>query len=448
MAINGRTVTNKLPAGTPRFFINMNQNLLQDEEIRDIYLYNVASVDGLDVNETNIPVIRRLVKKLLTLSQTQKFVTFVPVAEALEMRVGFQFSSDKYVLNNRWMGLLGHNLYTFGGMADYDTDVDPEGAWTKMAFCSRAVEDWEAGASAETNWIDKMDPHGGEGFYFQAADKNPYDGNDLDIIANSGGGSVDTASGYALPGKNGTSMYSYAYQATQWNFTMPDDWDIEDENGNYDYIWDYGTESAKHNCVYLKIEFNSDAWGDDGGHSLGVREGGGSGGKFALANFMLGDTWIAPHPVDLNTNFTQEFDGVTTRRGVNGTSISNIRYRTPPGFGRQDHWINYSNPNHLRQRMGRRRWSINLSYLSEHHLLGSPEGSLDNWNDSYVLIAERQNFFNRVANYTLGSHFPFIFQPNLYSHNLSIARFDQDKFSVEQSGPNLWTLPLEIVESW
>ena len=64
-----------------------------------------------------------------------------------------------------------------------------------------------------------------------------------------------------------------------------------------------------------------------------------------------------------------------------------------------------------------------------------------------------QSFFSRVLNRVQGSHLPFIFlandtDPNYNPDQWAICRFDQNDFSITQSAPELYSMSMQLRESW
>ena len=446
--INGKDDSyERLTPKIPRFFVPMSPIMSrEDNVITGVYLKNVLKVDDINVEGARLDDIYIKMRKLLTLSQTEKTINFTPVDGASEMHIGF-LVSPSYVSKHRFCAIVGHTFWKCGQMTEYDA---PE--YTRIAWKAKEViPTWD---DSSGTYPDQVDPPTPELNYFDSTDSNPYTGDALDLPCQGHSEMWNNPNddGYQRPSKDGIMIWGYAHNQLYTDAPVPEDFDgfDFDEDGivDWDDIANYDVNPTTLNCLYLSIKVNQT---DYPGSTLTQNATtGATGFNYDLANLVWGDTWISPHAIDMDYTMSIDFDGNTTRRGIGGHTISNQLYRSAPGFGKSDHWVGWSNHGHMSQRMGRRSWSMTLSYLNDYHLNGKPDQStLHYYNTSYNTMKNEQNFFTRVVNYTMGSHYPFIFQPNLYSDsNFAICRFDQDQISITPSGPHLYQVPLTITESW
>ena len=179
--------------------------------------------------------------------------------------------------------------------------------------------------------------------------------------------------------------------------------------------------------------------------------------------------WTAPHNPDLSIKMSKEYDGVKTLTTKGGATLSNASYtrggtywvnsypwEIPYGVGSGSSDYPSTNGYIARERtLGRRVWDMNFSYLSDSDIMPEFESMWiygTEYTDAYNKnILDSHSFFARVLNRVQGSHLPFIFLPNDENTNpdqWAIARFDQKKFDIMQSAPNLYNLKLNIRESW
>lgn len=460
-------VTDRFGVHRPRFLVPYTNRykMYGNAYIGGVYLHNVQSVDGIEVLAENLEAIEFKMRKLLTTSQTQKTVRFVPVAGAEEMRIGFEIKGNQYIKLNNWFGCLGNNLWEFGKMLGNESG---DFGYTKVEWCSRAVDfssfndsdktylDQVGGFDADNSTYENVPTN--EVSYLSQRDTDPYTENELNdkIVGSSvydvgivGGGSSIT--GQYNCGKNGGIMVSYAPFQSWEDGTLP--WEFQSATGFTDVDMDGIPDDYEdnHNALYLKIMVNDTTPTYTTGDTLTLNQSTGeTDGYCDISMLLFGSSWIAPYNVDMGMNFSLEYDGNNTQKTSSGHHVSNQTWSQPPGFKSDLPWTGYANEYSIERVGGRRSWSFKLSQLHPSHLHGWPSlDTVHDWNTSWQKSRELQNFIMRVVAWTEGTMHPFIFQPSVNrTANLAICRFENDSFSFTQTGPQLYEIPLRVVESW
>ena len=203
----------------------------------------------------------------------------------------------------------------------------------------------------------------------------------------------------------------------------------------------------------------------------------------SIGSMIIGTYYDMPHSPDLNLTLSYDYSGTKTIETRGGASLSNSFYSKPPMWGDLGAW-ELSNPTHIANqslsRSGRKVWDLSFSYLDDGDVFGSNQsigwnnsGELPYWYngtlppddgtyDSGDLLSSAgnsygwqyniltdDNFYSQVIHKTNGGQLPFIFQPNSTDNtNFAICKFDQNKFSFQQTAPNLYSVKCRIREVW
>ena len=103
---------------------------------------------------------------------------------------------------------------------------------------------------------------------------------------------------------------------------------------------------------------------------------------------------------------------------------------------------------------------MNFSYFNDSDLMPKNELAWDFSHPDYDdaiggegedRLNTSHSFMSRVLSRTHGPALPFIFQPDSTNNSpdqFSICKFNQTKFDFTQSAPNLYSMKLNIRESW
>lgn len=179
--------------------------------------------------------------------------------------------------------------------------------------------------------------------------------------------------------------------------------------------------------------------------------------------------WNPPHSPDLSLTMSRRYDGVKNFKSHGGATISNARYTRGGTWWTTGHpwelttgdfeaWHEGNYADRSRERtLGRRTYDINFSFLNDSDVMPKNE-SLEYFHTEYTgyypdNTINYSNTFLSFLNKVQGSHLPFIFIPDGTDDNpnpdqWSICRFEEEEFALTQSAPNMYSLNLNIVESW
>lgn len=448
---NGYSATNEhFAPKIPRFLIPLTQNYLEygDKYIKGIYLKNVAKVNGIEVTETNLLQIELIMYKLLSLSNLQEQVRFEPVSMATTMKIGFRVSDDSITTYQNWFGILGHNLLSFGEMKPNQNSTH---GFTKIEWCSIKVENtWDEDdktypiATNTYTTIDGIetteeDVLSEELSRLSERDLNLYTNQELDAVITANGTPQDYTDGEFSTGKDGTTLYSFNIEQN-WTDDLPNELDEEEIPNDY---------QDNHNAIYLKIMVNENASTWTAGDTLTLQQSNNETiGHADISALVWGTSWISPFAVDMESTLSVEYDGNNTQRTLSGNTLSNQIFDGPSKIGDYHPFTNHKS--HWALRTGRRRWNLNLSFLDQNHLNANGlDVNVNEWNSSINENKNSHSLLQRVVNLTQGTHFPFIFQQNLASDkSFAICRFVNDDLELTRSGPNVYSVPMSLVESW
>ena len=216
--------------------------------------------------------------------------------------------------------------------------------------------------------------------------------------------------------------------------------------------------------------------------------------------FSCGWTYVMEKTPDLEIEQTWEFDGIKTKTGLGGQSITQIDYDGPAGWEFLSR--NYETDNIVKDNFsittasawhrhsstasdirhgfsgqhGRRVWKLKFSYM--HDKLDKATDSIfgsdhfhnrglfnDNQHSEIAVHLEwghsnsgtsgdqwfgiNNNFFSRVIHGTMGGKLPFLFQPDAEDNDeIYLCEFEGNEISFEQVAPNVCNFDLIIREVW
>ena len=175
---------------------------------------------------------------------------------------------------------------------------------------------------------------------------------------------------------------------------------------------------------------------------------------------------------------SREYDGIKNTKTKGGATLSSASHTRGTSWWASNTYgweLTSSNTDwdptqnqvrsNLARQLGKRTWSMNFSYLSPSDIMPEIE-SLRNHETEFITegatgseqipgknIVQSQSFFSRVLNRVQGSHIPFIFlpddtTPNYNPDQWAIVRFDQNKFPIRQTAPELYSMKLKLRESY
>mgnify|MGYP003146964976 CR=1 FL=1 len=200
----------------------------------------------------------------------------------------------------------------------------------------------------------------------------------------------------------------------------------------------------------LKIEINSTGFSDI---------------DWSVGALLVGNSYTTPFAPDLKLKLSYDYDGISTLKTKGGATLSNALYTQPPKWGLRGAWENGNdadgNPIQC-YRSGRRKWDLSFSFLSDTDVFPvNPHTSMNaetatDYTDTDIVgnvftenIITGTDFFSEVYNKCISSHIPFVFQPDYNNNNdFAVCRFDQKSLQLNQTGHNLYSMKIRIVESW
>ena len=217
-----------------------------------------------------------------------------------------------------------------------------------------------------------------------------------------------------------------------------------------------------------------------------------------IGSLLYGNYYNMPVSPNLNLTLTREYGGVDELTTIDGSTISNATWTSPPKWGNLPQWTQRDSPNPLFNfATGRRVWNLSFSYMSDSDVWSSNE-SLSNWsgdwapengedysgyykpmytyegyegaNESggdirwvnttlpgdwnlgfnYNLLTD-DSFYSQVWHKTLGGTLPFIFQADKDNNNVdqfAICKFRDNSLKVTQTAFNVYDISLIIEEVW
>ena len=172
-----------------------------------------------------------------------------------------------------------------------------------------------------------------------------------------------------------------------------------------------------------------------------------------IGSIIIGSYWDAPHSPDLNLTLSYDYSGTKTIETRGGASLSNSFYTKPPKWGELGAWeLGQTGTVQNLSRSGRRIWDLSFSFLSDSAIFPatlnlSTEADSDYENDT---LNTGTDFFGNVV-HRLGGSLPFVFSPDKDStalDNFAICKFDQNKFSFQQTAPSLYSVKCRVKECW
>ena len=165
---------------------------------------------------------------------------------------------------------------------------------------------------------------------------------------------------------------------------------------------------------------------------------------------MCGRYFDFEHGSQMPSSLGISFEGVDTNTTAGGHTISNMRYSGKPINPFSYRAIENTISPKTNAEAGRKSWNLNFQFMSSEKILPT------NFNDIAEVLADdyldeyhEDNFFSAVLNKTMGSHIPFVFQPdNTDFKDMHICRFDQNNFEFKEIAPGIYDMSLKIVETW
>ena len=198
------------------------------------------------------------------------------------------------------------------------------------------------------------------------------------------------------------------------------------------------------------------------------------------------------HAPDMKLTMEREFDGIKKQKTSGGGDISNIMYYGPPNWPLSGNpWAlnaidenlgpGFNSPSHAGARVGRRKWKLQFSMLSDRKYENNQGVGLFSANESttrcmpdttddagyttddYTPSTESEaahfkydifsdnSFISLVVNKTLGFTLPFIFQPDKNNNSpdqFCMAKIDAKSFKMTHTSFRKYTVSMTIREVW
>lgn len=194
-----------------------------------------------------------------------------------------------------------------------------------------------------------------------------------------------------------------------------------------------------------------------------------------------------PVSPDLNVEQIYEYDGITSKRTIGGSDISDIRYHKRPDWGDFPAWFHHEmalteddpltttvdesgeiisdiRGNWWKEydikpvnQNSRRSWKIKFSYVDKENMFPKFTGSSlaaqyndNNWSlgDLYDGVEHKESFVATFLNFTLGGKIPFVFQPNNEVQEFSFCKIKENSLSIRQVAFGAYSISMTFVETW
>jgi len=161
-----------------------------------------------------------------------------------------------------------------------------------------------------------------------------------------------------------------------------------------------------------------------------------------IGSIIIGKYYTFPVNADVNFSRNVVFENdVMSARG--GKRYSNLKHRGSANWFLNQWNVSsgWSSPDEIRFQ-GRRIYDINFSFLNDTNMIPDELRGSD--------MLDKTSFYSDVTNKVMGSHLPFIFQPDStetdYSSGFTLTRLMDSKES--QTGINSWNLSLKLEEEF
>ena len=187
-----------------------------------------------------------------------------------------------------------------------------------------------------------------------------------------------------------------------------------------------------------------------------------------VGSVSIGRYYEFPHSTNLSMNIKYDADGISNKRTISGSDLTNINY-TKPSWGDLSAWSHidledyenpeeaYTNENYSEvSYQGRRSWDLTFSSLSKDDTFTknmeqnmSGQYSKGGYFDLPIMSSSNKDtMIGNFLTFTLNGQIPFLFQPDSTKQDIVMAKLKSNSLSINQSAPNLYTAKMNFVEVW
>ena len=189
-----------------------------------------------------------------------------------------------------------------------------------------------------------------------------------------------------------------------------------------------------------------------------------------IGSLAFGSIFEMPNSPDLELTMSRTYEGISSQQTRGGSTLTQINYSKPADWLGRPAWelyeIGVSEPGTRYSARGRRSWALSFSYIDGDDLFAVNESagvryeettsagysSSDFSGNQFTEDMMRSNSFLAVVmEKTMGGALPFIFQPdgNINAPDqFAICTIDQNSFTFNQVANNVYSVSMNITETW
>ena len=181
----------------------------------------------------------------------------------------------------------------------------------------------------------------------------------------------------------------------------------------------------------------------------------GAGSNFSQAPqigaVLMGDLIDFPHSPDANLGFDIDYDGTKIVTSSGGSTFANTSYLGSPAWAKSNPWVLVTSAienegSYQSRTYGRRRYNMNLSYVSDDDLFQS------NMRAGHGAMVDGSDLYSQFFHKCLGSHLPFLLTIDGSivdsEGDYGLFRLADGGLFSKQIAPHTWNTKLNLVEHW
>ena len=181
----------------------------------------------------------------------------------------------------------------------------------------------------------------------------------------------------------------------------------------------------------------------------------GAGSNFSQAPqigaVLMGDLIDFPHSPDANLGFDIDYDGTKIVTSSGGSTFANTSYLGSPAWAKSNPWVLVTSAienegSYQSRTYGRRRYNMNLSYVSDDDLFQS------NMHAGHGAMVDGSDLYSQFFHKCLGSHLPFLLTIDGSivdsEGDYGLFRLADGGLFSKQIAPHTWNTKLNLVEHW
>ena len=181
----------------------------------------------------------------------------------------------------------------------------------------------------------------------------------------------------------------------------------------------------------------------------------GAGSNFSQAPqigaVLMGDLIDFPHSPDANLGFDIDYDGTKIVTSSGGSTFANTSYLGSPAWAKSNPWVLVTSAienegSYQSRTYGRRRYNMNLSYVSDDDLFQS------NMRAGHGAMVDGSDLYSQFFHKCLGSHLPFLLTIDGSivdsEGDYGLFRLADGGLFSKQIAPHTWNTKFNLVEHW